>query len=293
MRPQELSSSVDEDLLKRAPGSLLDAYLAARTADRFIKIRGGERRPWLRAEDHLIADLRALADVASGTRRAKTGKKAAGATPEQLLAAFAAALREGFDSVSPDAAAPVLRGLRLVPVEGDAPRWSRVHDLLAALDESLSYSDGDGDETWLPREAEPFMDLCELVRDEKTAAPAQSWAERKKRRGKVKVRRFSMRETFSAGEWIAHAKFGEGLVLEAVEKIRVLFEDGERSLAHTPAPRAPVELPRMKPPAPARPAAVIPEGVRVKRLAPDPRLTEDPDQVQFEHLAKETDEDSE
>ena len=47
------------------------------------------------------------------------------------------------------------------------------------------------------------------------------------------VRPYSPRETYAAGDWIEHAKFGQGRVLEArAGKIDVRFESGGRTLLH-------------------------------------------------------------
>ena len=43
---------------------------------------------------------------------------------------------------------------------------------------------------------------------------------------------YTIRATFSEGEYVDHKKFGKGVVLEVVsaDKINVLFEDGARTL---------------------------------------------------------------
>ncbi|HJQ32781.1 MAG TPA: hypothetical protein VJ866_11405 [Pyrinomonadaceae bacterium] len=47
------------------------------------------------------------------------------------------------------------------------------------------------------------------------------------------VRPYSPRGTYAAGDWIEHAKFGQGRVLEArAGKIDVRFESGSRTLLH-------------------------------------------------------------
>jgi len=47
------------------------------------------------------------------------------------------------------------------------------------------------------------------------------------------VRPYSPQQTYAAGDWIEHAKFGQGRVVEArAGKIDVRFESGSRTLLH-------------------------------------------------------------
>jgi hypothetical protein len=50
-------------------------------------------------------------------------------------------------------------------------------------------------------------------------------------------RAYGIRETFAANELMRHSKFGDGVVLEVIDrqKIRVLFRDEARVLAHSVA----------------------------------------------------------
>jgi hypothetical protein len=77
------------------------------------------------------------------------------------------------------------------------------------------------------------------VRAEPSAGQAQegagqpAWSEAKKTMPAVGLKIYSMAESYQPGQWIAHPKLGPGLVLGVVEgnKVRVLFESGERRLA--------------------------------------------------------------
>jgi hypothetical protein len=77
------------------------------------------------------------------------------------------------------------------------------------------------------------------VRDEPSAGHAHdgteqpAWSEAKKTMPAVGLKIYSMADSYKQGQWIAHPKLGPGLVLGIVEgnKVRVLFESGERRLA--------------------------------------------------------------
>jgi len=77
------------------------------------------------------------------------------------------------------------------------------------------------------------------VRDEPTYAethedkPLPSWSEAKKSMPPVGLRIYNMADRYKPGQWISHTKLGPGLVLGIVDgnKMRVLFESGERRLA--------------------------------------------------------------
>lgn len=61
-----------------------------------------------------------------------------------------------------------------------------------------------------------------------------SWAEAVEGKGDSDFRAYSVKETYVPGDGVSHPKFGPGVVV-GVEpnKMDVLFESGERKLAHS------------------------------------------------------------
>ncbi|HNS97631.1 MAG TPA: hypothetical protein PLJ27_26905 [Polyangiaceae bacterium] len=76
------------------------------------------------------------------------------------------------------------------------------------------------------RESESSLDPQEKNRPESWSAAVQAL-------GDNAQRPYSIKETYSIGQGLTHPKFGLGVVVEVESaKIAVLFESGERRLAH-------------------------------------------------------------
>ncbi len=72
--------------------------------------------------------------------------------------------------------------------------------------------------------------------DPKASARPTDWAAAVQGKSEASFRAYSVKETYATGDGVTHPKFGNGLVVEVeATKIAVLFESGERRLAHAMA----------------------------------------------------------
>jgi hypothetical protein len=72
-----------------------------------------------------------------------------------------------------------------------------------------------------------------LLGSPKDTRPA-SWTEAVEGKSDSDFRTYSVKETYANGEGLSHPKFGPGVVVDVEpNKIGVLFESGERRLAHS------------------------------------------------------------
>jgi hypothetical protein len=296
-------------LVSLGPARLFDLYLALRTPrGHEVGFRGAERRVWGKADGAVRKDIATLVSAADPDAKklpkkeadradaiSALKKQAGDAEARTVLASFLQSVRARLEADGEAAAASVHAELALVGAGRDELDWAHAEKVLSAWHDSLGTSDGDGDEEHLPEEA---LELCELY-DELSDAKARAKDRAKATKAEKKAaaaasgpaRKYSPKEHFPEGTRIAHPKFGEGTVVASSTGIRVLFDDGaERALAQ--APRPATLITPMEKPKPAA-APVIP-AAKVKKLAPDPRLSEDHGAEAFTHLAKteEPDEDA-
>ena len=276
MEPDDLRETVRRDLEDYPAGEILRAYLEQAGQSREVSWKAKARRAWSKAEKDVHADLTVLAKVIDDAHDMDEGELPSDAGREELLGTFAKVVVERFGALPRVVAVRVAKRLRLVPPEDEStPSWEALYELLAAFDGVMSYSDDGGRGTHLPPEAERFLDVSEAARASRRSPPTgPSWAALKRRRkGQTSHRPYSIHETFAEGDWISHTKFGEGVVVESGDTIRVLFEDSARALAHTPPPK---EQPAwFAPPAKRIPSPPIVTNVPVHRLPPDPRLSDE------------------
>jgi hypothetical protein len=69
--------------------------------------------------------------------------------------------------------------------------------------------------------------------DQQISTRPASWAEAVDGKSEADFRAYSVKETYACGDGLSHPKFGTGVVVEVeASKIAVLFEAGERRLAH-------------------------------------------------------------
>ena len=88
-------------------------------------------------------------------------------------------------------------------------------------------------------DGEALLELDENGRAARRPPPRRpDWSRvRRAARHASSLRPYRIDQTFAVKDWIRHKTFGEGLVLEAGERIVVLFESGSRTLVLAPAPR--------------------------------------------------------
>jgi hypothetical protein len=272
---------------------LLDLVLALATPfGHEVEFRGAERQAWRLADRAVRADLEALVRAIDETP-ALDG--------DALADAISALMRR-----VPDAEADVALATLVQALEDDIGErevhtrflgrgridgsldWPHARAVLYAWLVSLEYTDGDGDEEFLPQEAEPLVELWE-ERPRPTAAPAVVKAN-------GPARPYDPRTHYVVGDAIAHGLFGEGVVIAPGDAtVTVRFSSGEKKLAHAPAPAADLRA-KIAAELAARDAAQGARGPRnskeavgvvVKRLPPDPRLVQRDAPEQFSHLARE------
>ncbi len=69
--------------------------------------------------------------------------------------------------------------------------------------------------------------------DPKESTRPTDWAAAVQGKSDDTFRAYSVKETYATGDGVTHPKFGNGVVVEVeATKIAVLFESGERRLAH-------------------------------------------------------------
>ena len=69
--------------------------------------------------------------------------------------------------------------------------------------------------------------------DKKTNTQPSSWKDAVADKGDSDFRPYVVKATYAVGDGLTHPKFGNGVVVEAEStKIAVLFQSGERRLAH-------------------------------------------------------------
>jgi hypothetical protein len=285
---EDLPLEADARLAGAAPRRLLDVYLALRVNDD-VGYRGAERRDWGLADRAVRADLEqlvaavddtpaqhdpdALADMVSAMNaRAPDLDSAA------VLGTLLDVLRARADRV------PGVR-TRFVGASAKGDDWEHAANVLAAWHASLAYSDGDGDETYLPSAAEALVELWSQAAAKKE--PAKTVA------ATGPARPYDPRAGYRVGDAVAHARFGDGVVVGITDTLAVIrFASGERKLAHAPkseshvaASVARAPAPPAHPAHPPHPAPAAVAGGVVKRLPPDPRLAEADAPEQFAHLA--------
>ena len=206
--------------------------------DHWINLRNAERRQWLRAEDDALSDLGVLVAacdpsaprIPEGAVDDADGDVLKEELREQLGAALAA--------LDDENASAVAKRTRVFPLAGTRLDLRAFDAWMDALLASLAYSDGDGDERHVPEVGDALLELVEAGRKARRPPPAApDWASARARRSEaVLVLRYDAGRAFASGQWLVHEKFGEGVVLEANERIRVLFESGPRTLVHTRPP---------------------------------------------------------
>lgn len=277
----------DERLAAEGPRRLLDVYLELKVNHRDVGFRGPERRAWEVADRSVRAELEQivaavddtsaqhdpdeLADMVSAMKR-----RAPGLDSAAVLGTLLEVLRRRLERA--DRSQDVRTRFVFAGASATGVDWEHAANVLVAWHASLGYSDGDGDEVYLPSSAEALVELWSRAAD----------AKRKKKAARDVVatgpaRPYDPRATYRIGDAIAHARFGDGVVVSVTDAIAVLrFASGERKLSHTPPSR--VAASGAKTPALPAPAAGPP--VVVKRLPPDPRLLVPDAPEQFAELAK-------
>jgi hypothetical protein len=274
----------DPRLANEAPRRLLDVYQKLRAHDGDVGFRGKERRAWERADTAVRADLEQLVAAADDTpaqsdpdeledMASAMKSRAPGLESGAVLGTLLDVLRARVDPA---------RGVRtrFVGASANGIDWDHAAKVLSAWHASLDYSDGDGDEEYLPSVAEALVELWGRVAEKKSAKAVRATGP---------ARDYDPRASYAVGDAIAHPRFGEGVVVNITDALAVVrFASGERKLAHAPtsmARLASVAQPEARRATPATPAVVV------RRLPPDPRLREPDGQEQFTHLARPDDDD--
>jgi len=71
--------------------------------------------------------------------------------------------------------------------------------------------------------------------NKKTPEPEKSWQEHMEGQPDEAFKAYSPKECFAKGDLLVHASFGKGVVVGVQERrLDVLFEQGNKILAHTP-----------------------------------------------------------
>lgn len=219
-----MANRVDRWSLRR----LHRAFVQSTKKHHWINVRGGERRPWLRAEQDALSDLELIVIACDSSTEASTEDDAE--VPADVLDdTFADRLVTAAAALSETDRRTLAERTRAAPRRVDA---ATLEPWMSALVSSLRYSDGDGDETFIPEDAEALLEWDEKGRAERRPVPqVPDWARARSRRSARDVLRpYRADQSFAAGDWIQHKTFGEGLVVESTDKIRVVFESGTRTL---------------------------------------------------------------
>jgi hypothetical protein len=226
-------------LAKWSLATIHAVFVEATRHDHWINLRGAERRQWLRAEDDALSDLAALVAACDPS----APRVPEGAVDDADLDVIREELREQLGAalavLSDEDANAVAKRTRVFPLAGARLDLKALDAWMEALFGSLAYSDGDGDERHVPEVGDALLEVVEAGRAARRPTPAvPDWARARARRSDaVEVLRYDAGRAFASGQWLSHEKFGEGVVLEANERIHVLFESGPRRLVHTrPAP---------------------------------------------------------
>ena len=226
---------------------LLHTFLA-RKAPRYIGSKSTERRDWLKAEEEVTTDFRILA---TGQRRAKAppiSDSAAEIPKEDVLEAYLETIEAKISEMPEKEAIALAKRTRCLPLgKKGLPDWDGVRELALAWAQSFAYEDGDGDETWVPKDAEELVELWDKHRaGRRPSRKAPDFDTLVEERGEKALEPYTIKKTFQTGDWIEHKKFGSGLVIEAGEKVRVRFSDQERVLIHVPPVAEKMDVPRGK-----------------------------------------------
>ncbi len=221
-----------EELLGLSTHELLQVLLH-RDEPRYIGVRGGDRHEWLAAEQEIEDDRRALATGESEVAPPAIPEAATEVPKDEVGEAFYTQLIEELDALASDERSARLALTQCLPVQHGKLDPTALRELLDAWTYALRYEDTSGNDGSLPAEAEELVALHRKYQDGRPAADTDGDYRRQlAERGDAEVRSYGIRETFAVGDWIAHPKFGEGVVTEAHTKIVVQFADHQRTLAH-------------------------------------------------------------
>lgn len=267
-----------------SPYQVLMTALNLKKSAHEVKDSTSERKVWINAENEAQDDLILLGGKPT-TKKAKTippMEEEHGF--DELLDHYMGLIKERFQGLTSAKQKALIRKSRCFPITSMAtPEWDGVRELAVALSEALVYTDTEGgDDKIVPPEGEALIELWERGREmRRQPGEGPDWHGLVALRGDdIELTPFSIKQTFRDGQWISHKKFGPGYVVEAREKCRVLFEDGERLLMHVAAPTQKFES--VASIANAQRDSKVPsvniEGMEVTRLPPDPKLSPDYDE---------------
>ncbi|MFK7988131.1 MAG: hypothetical protein AB8I08_19075 [Sandaracinaceae bacterium] len=221
-----------EELLGLSTHELLQVLLHREEA-RYIGVRGGDRHEWLTAEQAIENDLRALATGQPDAAPPAIPEAATAVPKAEVKEGFLAMLLEELDALSSEDRSARLGLTHSLPVQHGKLDPSALRELVDAWTYALRYEDTSGNDGELPEEAEELVALHRKYQAGRApVAEDNDYARMLRERGEVSLRAYGIRETFAVGDWIAHPKFGEGVVLEAHTKIVVQFADHRRTLVH-------------------------------------------------------------